>query len=228
MLRRCCSNTPHDIDSIDRLDLGTHIYAAPAEYTFVRVAYQGQRCVVDWQPLCAGSRKLHFSHPQLRRQLTKITVLAPLTRKAILWVIGQQQLDIELAGLADARSIGPDLHALIDLHNTCALEVASTLYLDDTDSACTFLADSLKIAESRHVNLCIVPGSLQDCRPVRYLVVPSIDFQVQHSRLHEVPPGQLLFADRTKTTNFIAGTTLDALALVDYVNFLDLTCNSLY
>ena len=119
----------------DVLDLGANAHAAAALDALARVAEQGGRRGVDplARPLAGVG---DFTDAQFGGQGLKLAVLTAVAGLAIAIVLGEEQFDDRLSGVADAASVGEDLHPRGGRHGARRTEVPRPLDLDHADAAC--------------------------------------------------------------------------------------------
>jgi hypothetical protein len=137
------------------------------------------------------------------------------------------KFEIRPPRVVNDRRICRNLHAISDLGYASPLKGSGFLDLDDAHSASAFLGNAFEVAESGDI-ISGALASIQDRHSHRKLIVLPVDLCIdQFLTHHEFPPGELLFENGTETADFIARSTLDALGLIDNVDFLDLAGNSL-
>ena len=119
-------------------------------------------------------------------QLLQLAGAASPAGQALHPVVGENQLQSHLSGLADLFGIGEHLHALIDRVHTGGHQALCALYLNHTDAACADLVQVLQVAEGRDLHPCKI-GGLNNGGAGRGFHFHAVDFQFHSIHLAEPP-----------------------------------------
>ena len=136
----------HGADDAYVLHLGTHGHAAAAQHALQVVANDRGRDLVD---LVGGNIALVavlVFHAVLYAQSLQLTVGGAHAAQALLVVVGQDQLQVDLAGLADRGGIGLYVHAFADGHHAGGSQGAAA-GVHDAHTAGADLIDVLQVAQ---------------------------------------------------------------------------------
>ncbi len=169
----------------------------------------------------------HHVHQVLVCVVLQTTIASRLAHRAIQRVVGEQQLQDELADLDDLLAVGLDLHAFVDRGAACGHRPPGALYLHQAHAAGPVGLQTRVVAERGDVHaggashlqngLAGTPG------PPGLLETSPLDGQSHHlqsprfRRRTSGPPHSV------EATLLVAGAALDAQFFVDHVDFLPLS-----
>ena len=128
----------------------------------------------------AIASKPTLADAQLFGQRLKLAVAVPHAIKAVVRVIGQEQLDNRLAGLHGSGRMGPNLHALVGGISTTRHQSALPLDFDHAHSASAARRQAVDMTKRRHLDA----GSPQSGQ--KHLAFlrrnrPAVDFYSDHA-----------------------------------------------
>ena len=139
-----------EVDSSDPLDLIAEAHAIPAQHALVRIAHQRDRREVQFGELMHGF-ETHFADAQLAGDVLKLASGALGTGRALLVMVGQQQLNRYLPYLANLFRLRAHLQARFGRSRAGALDAAA-LDIHQAEAASPIDAEVRMIAERRQVD----------------------------------------------------------------------------
>ena len=164
------------------LQLAAGGYAPAAQNALGVVPHQVQGGVLNpGQQLIVGVA--HRINAQVSGQLTQLALGIAGAGQAVHAVVGQDQFQGELPGVADLGGVGTYHHALAHRVDAGGHQAPGALHLHHADAAGTDLVDVLQKAQGGDLDTCI-PCGLQHRGPGRDGDRDVVDCQVDHFLFH--------------------------------------------
>ena len=161
------ANNPHRLGFV----AGSH--AAAAEHALVVVPNDGHGQVIHIVLVHGACKAVPILNAQIQAELLQLAVLVAHAGKALLVVIGKQQLQVDLAGFADGGGIGLHHHSLAHGQHASGLQGARAR-IHHAQAASADLIDILEVAQGGNIDTCFL-GSLQNGRTGRHLNTYAIN-----------------------------------------------------
>ena len=139
-----------EIQRADALHFGADAHAVAAEHALVRVAHQRRAGGIQRQVLL-GLLVADVLHAELAGEVLQRAVRAALAGRAFAVVAGEQQLDVDLAHVADRLGVGLHDHARLRLDRAGGHD-AAPLDVHEAEAAGTVDRKFRMIAEGRDVD----------------------------------------------------------------------------
>ena len=141
-----------DADRLDAVDVVACPHAAPAEDALVAIDLDERIRVVDGVLVLPAARKRRPLDVVLVRQVLQPAVPGRLAGHAVQRMVGDDQLQRELARLQHLGRVGVDHHALGDRIGAGRLEIALLLDLHQADAAGALRRQRRMMAQHRDVD----------------------------------------------------------------------------